>query len=83
MNILTYYCRTCSKYTNHKIVSSEYSLPNHNFSTIQCITCESEPFNVQYNKEQETPLPDSQRVALGNTAEQITYDNYFFYPDNY
>ena len=71
----------CGKNTNHKIVSSEHSLPNHNFSTIQCVTCESEPFNVQYDKGQETPLSHNQRVSLGNTVEQIIYDN-DFYPDS-
>lgn len=72
MPILRYYCRTCLRNTNHGIVSFEHDLPNHNFSYLQCLSCDTGAFCVQYDKKQEVPLFNSRRVSdvLGHGDEQ-------------
>lgn len=63
MSILKYYCRGCEKTTNHGVIHQEHSLPNFNFSTLQCLACDRSAFSVQYLKSQDAPDYNSQRVT--------------------
>lgn len=60
--ILKFYCRSCCRDTNHGIVSFEHQLPHFNFSTIQCLACDTGSFPVKYAKDQQAPLYNSARV---------------------
>lgn len=63
MCILKYPCLTCQRDTNHGIVSFEHTLPDYNFSTLQCLSCDTGAFRMQYVKGQQAPLYNSQRVS--------------------
>ena len=74
MSILRGYpCTTCMRPTNHGIVSHEHSLPNYNFSYIQCLSCDSGAFAVQYSKEEFTPTSGSVKVTLPVKENDLEY----------
>lgn len=74
MCILKFYCRTCQRNTNHGIISFEHSLPQGNFSTLQCLSCDTGSFSVMYEKGQEAPLFNSRRVSeiLGDDEQNVS-----------
>ncbi len=61
--IVKYYCRTCGRLTNHGEIAKEHSMPELNFSTLQCLACDTGSFSVQYPKEETSASTDSRRVT--------------------
>ncbi len=63
LSVIGYVCRTCQRPTNHGVVSHEHDLPDHNYSYIQCLSCDTGAFAVAYSKDEKTPSSNSQRVS--------------------